>query len=488
VSVSNNFARSSLGLTLGLVAAGSAFGFVHILLPNGTPAKWAAGPIHIRVLLGDTQRYSDGSNANTSAEAAAQGWNALMGSAQIQVTFGAPATTSLGNGVSEVAFGTTVAGREFPPGAVGVTVRDGQGQYATESDIVLNSKVSWDSYRGPINSTPEIRRVVAHELGHALGLAHSTSPAALMYPAAGSVEAPQSDDIAGIQALYGPPGVPANDQFASATNVTLSGTQGSVSGFNTNATKEAGEPSHALASGSDHAPNPGGRSVWWRWTAPGSGSVTIDTGGSYFDTILGVYTGTSVSALTLVASNDDVQGGVVQASSVTFSVISGTIYRIAVDGFNDSDGVGADSGGVKLNFIYSTSGLFAPTITSHPATQLVSPGSTVAFTVVAAGSAPLSYQWLFNSNPIAGATDTSYTITGVTAAQAGSYAVTVSNSAGSVTSNAATLSVSAPTPTLPPVSGGGGGGGGGGGAPSMWFLGLLALIGGARFLGRKSCL
>ncbi|MES1168765.1 MAG: calcium-binding protein, partial [Oleiharenicola lentus] len=74
-----------------------------------------------------------------------------------------------------------------------------------------------------------------------------------------------------------------------------------MKGFNTNATKESGEPSHARDSGPDAKANPGGRSVWWRWTAPSVGTVTLDTKGSYFDTILGVYTGSSLSGLTSIA-------------------------------------------------------------------------------------------------------------------------------------------------------------------------------------------
>src|SRR5438105_11156835 len=113
---------------------------------------------------------------------------------------------------------------------------------------------------------------------------------------------------------------PPNDQFQN--RIVLSGTNVTVSGWNTNATKQTGEP--------NHAGNAGGASVWWSWTAPAVGDVTIDTIGSNFDTILGVYTGTSVSALTFVASNDD--GGGNLTSKVTFTAIGGTTYAIAVDG------------------------------------------------------------------------------------------------------------------------------------------------------------
>src|SRR5439155_11927 len=66
-------------------------------------------------------------------------------------------------------------------------------------------------------------------------------------------------------------------------------------------------------------------------------TVVVDTVGSSFDTLLAVYRGTSVSALTAVASNDDIASGNLQ-SRVTFTPVAGTTYRIAVDGYNGASG------------------------------------------------------------------------------------------------------------------------------------------------------
>lgn len=120
---------------------------------------------------------------------------------------------------------------------------------------------------------------------------------------------------------------PVNDDFASRSS--LSGSDGRVAGANVDATGESGEPNHAGVG----APT---QSVWYQWQAPESGTATFDTLGSDFDTVLGVYTGTQVNALTLVASNDDA-GSIVQ-SAVTFSVTNGTVYQIAVDGLGDRTG------------------------------------------------------------------------------------------------------------------------------------------------------
>jgi hypothetical protein len=125
---------------------------------------------------------------------------------------------------------------------------------------------------------------------------------------------------------------PANDMFASAQ--TVSGASGSTTGSNAGATKESGEP--------NHAGNAGGKSIWYAWTPSSGGTATVDTIGSGFDTILGVYTGTSVSGLTYVGSDDD--GGGSLTSKVTFTAVAGTTYRIAVDGYNGA------SGSVKLDW------------------------------------------------------------------------------------------------------------------------------------------
>jgi len=109
----------------------------------------------------------------------------------------------------------------------------------------------------------------------------------------------------------------------------ITSTSGNVNGSNVSATKESGEP--------DHAGNAGGKSIWYRWQAPSNGSVTFSTLGSNFDTLLGIYTGSSVNALTEVASNDDDPGGGL-TSRVTLNVVAGTQYQIAVDGYDAASG------------------------------------------------------------------------------------------------------------------------------------------------------
>ena len=93
-----------------------------------------------------------------------------------------------------------------------------------------------------------------------------------------------------------------------------------------------------------------------------------------------------------------------------------------------------------------------PSITTSPTNQTVTAGQTATFTVVAAGTAPLSYQWQKNGVNIAGATAASYTTPATTASDNGStFAAVVSNTVGTVTSAAATLTVN-PAPVGPSIT------------------------------------
>ena len=119
-----------------------------------------------------------------------------------------------------------------------------------------------------------------------------------------------------------------NDKFSDAQ--TLLGASGTVSGSNIGASKEPGEP--------NHAGNFGGSSIWFRWTAPQSGSWSFDTQNSSFDTLLAVYTGNAINNLTLVAENDDADGLANRASRSIFEVMKDTAYSIAVDGYVGLEG------------------------------------------------------------------------------------------------------------------------------------------------------
>ncbi len=222
---------------------------------------------------------------------------------------------SAGDVCGDVAFGETT---------LAVTRTFFQGGVRLQSGIIVNSNVQFDVHGGAPDSNPtDFRRVAVHELGHVIGLEHSTA-AAVMEAGVSAVETPQQDDIDGVAALFA---VPANDSLAAATAFTK---PGMVTGTSFNATVESGE--------NNHAGQAGGRSVWWQWTAPSSRRVTLSTAGTGFDTLLAVYTGDSVASLVQVAANDDVANGADTTSEVSFFASAGQAYRIAIDGFEGQMG------------------------------------------------------------------------------------------------------------------------------------------------------
>jgi len=85
----------------------------------------------------------------------------------------------------------------------------------------------------------------------------------------------------------------------------------------------------------------------------------------------------------------------------------------------------------------------SPTITTQPSSSSVTSGSAASFSAVAGGTAPITYQWRKDGTAISGATGSTYSISSTATSDAGSYTVVVTNSAGSATSNAATLTVTA---------------------------------------------
>ncbi len=143
---------------------------------------------------------------------------------------------------------------------------------------------------------------------------------------------------------------PVNDNFTNAT--VIAGFVGSALGITTGATAEPGEPNHWPTTLT-------GRSVWYSWVAPADGTVSIDTLGSAYDTILAVYTGSNVAALNLIANDDDSGFGL--ESQVIFFGVAGTTYNIAVDGYNYNDGLGPRNGPFRLNWASATNFVAAPT-------------------------------------------------------------------------------------------------------------------------------
>ncbi|MGI9402064.1 MAG: DUF7507 domain-containing protein [Rhizobiaceae bacterium] len=127
--------------------------------------------------------------------------------------------------------------------------------------------------------------------------------------------------------------VRAQDTFP---GTTITGNSGSITGSNTGASGESGEPT-TFGGGQLET-------IWYSWTAPSSGLFVVETCSTTqtnFDTTLKTYTGNAVNALTTIAQNDDacaMTSNPTLASRNSFIATSGTTYRIQVDGYRNNDG------------------------------------------------------------------------------------------------------------------------------------------------------
>jgi pectate lyase len=225
-----------------------------------------------------------------------------------------------------------------------------------------------------------------------------------------------------------------------------------------------------------------GETIWFRWITANSATTSTSSHDTLaIDNVNVGFTASAVAGqpvITAQPASQSVSPGANISFSVTATSASALSYQWKKNG---SDIAGATSATFSIagaqegdagNYsvvVTNASGsvtsnvatlavipvVIAPAITTEPQSQTVDAGATVAFTVSASGTAPFSYQWLRNGVSLAGATAQTLTLTNVTTGQAGSYTVTVTNSAGSDSSAAAVLTVnevlSAPVITTQPV-------------------------------------
>ncbi len=116
------------------------------------------------------------------------------------------------------------------------------------------------------------------------------------------------------------------------------------------------------------------------------------------------------------------------------------VYGFTVEAWENTNRTGNVTSGVTSINVTAPAGT-PPTISAQPASQAIDAGSGVTFRVSGSGTSPFSYQWKLNGTPIIGATASSYSIPSAQTGDAGTYTVVITNSAGSVTSQGAALTV-----------------------------------------------
>jgi hypothetical protein len=132
-------------------------------------------------------------------------------------------------------------------------------------------------------------------------------------------------------------------------------------------------------------------------------------------------------------------------TSATATSDSGSTFNVVVS--NSAGEIASNAAALTVN-----AAPVAPSITQQPSHQTVTAGQTATFSVTATGTAPLAYQWQKGTTAITGATLASYTTPATATSDSGStFSVVVSNSAGTITSNAASLTVNA-APVAPSIT------------------------------------
>ena len=173
----------------------------------------------------------------------------------------------------------------------------------------------------------------------------------------------------------------------------------------------------------------GGAPEWYVYVTPTNGTMEVDTSGSSFNTILGVFTGPGDSFLTLtnLAYGYNTNGAANGQPKIFLpNVPAHRTNYILVDGENGA------SGTVHLHI-----NIGAPvSIATPPSDQPVLQGRNASFTVTAFGSTNIGYFWQFAGTNITGATNSTLTITNVQPSQVGYYTVIVSNLVSTATTNA----------------------------------------------------
>jgi hypothetical protein len=197
---------------LGLLAAALVAAATQPALGFSTFGQvWNRGLISISLQLTGGSGLADGSTSfNAAAGEALSIWNQHLSRTRFSPIAGASGRGGDNDFVNQVFFDSTYYGSRFQPDELSITTRWYVDSQRVEADVVFNSAVNWNSYRGNLRASGvwDIRRVALHEFGHVLGLDHPDENGqqldAIMNSELGNLDSLTADDIAGAVSMYGP--------------------------------------------------------------------------------------------------------------------------------------------------------------------------------------------------------------------------------------------------------------------------------------------